>query len=155
MRDKDLKENKENAENNNSFDKQKNAPYNFSNSTPIKSKNKKNKKGLGKRKRERGGYRLKDRLKIAQERIDILFNKAKQIAMVGEEDYARYYIHTARRIAQKVNIRIPKKYSMNYCRKCNSYLIPGKTSKVRLNKYNKTIDVICLHCGYIRRYRYK
>ena len=107
------------------------------------------------KRRRRSRRKPREKVEIARERIEILFSKAREEALKGNEEIARDLVREARKVAQKMNVRIPRKYSMEYCRKCNTYLIPSKTSIVRVNKFNKTIDVRCLRCGYVRRYRYK
>ncbi len=92
------------------------------------------------------------RRRIARERIDKLFDEAEKAFMEGEEELASRYVQIARKIGMKYLVRIPKKYRMRFCRKCNSYLMPGKNSRVRLTKHK--VVVTCLVCGAKKRYPY-
>ncbi len=91
--------------------------------------------------------------KLGEKRIDVLMSLAEKKAMEGEEELAKRYVFLARKIAEKVNIRIGKKYGKKFCRKCNTFFT-SNTLKVRANKRNKTIEYICLRCGYRRRFPY-
>lgn len=92
--------------------------------------------------------------KIAKERIRILLNLAFEKVRENKLEIARKYIKLLRRIALKTNFRL-KKIKRLFCRKCNIPLVIGVTARVRLNKKNKTINVSCLQCGFIKRYPYK
>jgi len=92
-------------------------------------------------------------IRIAEERISNLFLLAEKEALRGEKELARRYVSLARRIGEKVNIRLGRKYGKKFCRKCNTYFT-SETLKVRADKKTKTISYICLECGYIRRYPY-
>jgi len=92
------------------------------------------------------------RKKIARERINRLFQEAEKRAMEGKIELANRYVELARKIAMKYLVRIPKIYRMRFCRKCNSYLIPGKNCRVRIHKHR--IIITCDKCGNIKRYPY-
>jgi len=87
--------------------------------------------------------------RIARERIDILFQKASEWA---HEDIGRAErcIVLARRIAMKQRFRMPKQYRRQFCRTCYGYLVPGRTSRVRI-QHGKVV-VTCLLCRDQRRY---
>ena len=87
--------------------------------------------------------------KISRERIDILFQHAGEWAH-DDMELARRCILLARRIAMKQRVRIPWRYRRQFCRSCHTYLIPGHTSRVRI-QHGKVI-VTCLACKSIRRY---
>lgn len=99
---------------------------------------------------------MKDRLRkkkkseeqlIASERIDILFGLAEKKALLGDLVVADSLVSEAHSVATKFNVRVPKKYKQFYCRKCLSFLLPGKTSKVRVNSAKKRVEVTCMKCG--------
>ena len=90
--------------------------------------------------------------KIAAERIDILFKAASEIYKT-DPSLSRRYVELSGKIAMKYRIKIPKRYKLNYCRKCMSYLYPGENTRTRIN--NGKISVTCRNCGYIRRYPVK
>lgn len=83
---------------------------------------------------------------IAKERIGILFALAEKEALAGDLVLATEYVKQARRIAMKHNVRL-REYKGKYCRGCESYLLPGKTSKVRINSKEKSVEIRCLVCG--------
>ncbi len=89
-------------------------------------------------------------VQIAKERIEILFDMAEKQALKGRQDRANRYVQLARKIGMRYNVRIPREYRMRYCRKCDSFLLPGENAKYRLN--NGKISVTCLNCGHIYRH---
>ncbi len=98
-------------------------------------------------------WRRKKARKIAWERIQILFQLALEEGRKGNLERARRYVEHMRNLSQKYKVRLPKEIKMYFCKKCNSILIPGKTSQVRLKK--KKIVIKCLNCGNYKRYPYK
>ena len=94
----------------------------------------------------------RSRQKIAEQRIKKLFQEAEKRAMEGRMDLANRYVEIAREISMKYLVRIPKEYRTRYCRKCNSYLLPGKNCMVRLKKHKVVIK--CLNCGNFIRHPY-
>jgi len=72
--------------------------------------------------------------------------------MEGRQDRADRYVHLARKIGMRYNVRVPRKYRMYYRRKCDSFLLPGVNAEYRLN--NGKITVRCLKCGHIYRHPY-
>ncbi|MEA2054127.1 MAG: ribonuclease P protein component 4 [Candidatus Thermoplasmatota archaeon] len=93
-------------------------------------------------------YKIRRKL-IARKRIYHLFEMAEKMAMDGKMDLAGRYVEIARKIGMKYLVRIPKAYKKRFCKKCNSYLLPGKNCSVRLKK--KRIVVSCHNCGNIIR----
>ncbi|HEX55424.1 MAG: hypothetical protein DRO90_02750 [Candidatus Altiarchaeales archaeon] len=92
--------------------------------------------------------RLKKRDKrIAMERIEILFKNADDSALNGNIENANRYIELARRIAMKYNIRIPREYKRKFCKYCYRYLLPGRTSRTRINSRMRRVEIKCLSCG--------
>ena len=84
---------------------------------------------------------------IAAERIAILFSLADRAALSGDLAVAERYVGRARDLAMKFNIRLGRKYAGRFCRKCNGYLLPGKTATVRINSMEKRVETKCLSCG--------
>jgi len=97
-------------------------------------------------------YSKKVRKKIARERIEILFREAEKRAKEGRFELANRYVEIARKISMKYLVRIPKEYRVRYCKKCLSYLLPGKNCRVRISKHR--VIVTCLNCGNVKRYPY-
>ncbi|MCL4346676.1 MAG: hypothetical protein M1417_02035 [Candidatus Thermoplasmatota archaeon] len=86
--------------------------------------------------------------RIARERIEKLFGLARDLAASGEKERSRMYIMLARRIGMKLDI--PLGHRREYCRKCNSYLIPGRNARVRMGR--KKVTLTCLECGKVTRF---
>ena len=84
--------------------------------------------------------------KIALERVNELFDEAKN----SDSELARKYVKLARRIAMRVNLRLPKEIKIRFCRNCDAYLVPGKNLRVRKDK--DKIIYYCLECKHFRRY---
>lgn len=88
--------------------------------------------------------------RIARDRIENLFAMAERLTKEGETDLSRRYITLARRIGMKLDISIG--HRMEYCRKCNTYMLPSRTCRVRLSRGRKVI--VCLACGNTSRFPY-
>ncbi len=91
--------------------------------------------------------------KIAKERINMLLELAQRRMTEGEEELAKRYVDLALLISKKYNVRIPRNLKYRICKKCHSFLIPGKNARVRL-KRGKVV-ITCLKCGCTKRYKYK
>ena len=104
------------------------------------------------RRKGRKGRRNREMIAIAKERIDILFSEAEKAALSGRMDRANRYVYLARKIGMRYNVRLPGKYRMHYCRKCDSFLMPGVNAEYRLN--NGKITVTCKNCGHVYRRPY-
>ena len=104
------------------------------------------------RRRGRRGRRTKEMVQLARERIDILFNLAEREALKGNLKRANRYVHLARKIGMRYNVRVPKRCRMHYCRKCDSFLLPGVNAEYRLN--DGKITVTCLNCSSVYRHPY-
>ncbi|MDH2904771.1 MAG: hypothetical protein PXX82_00220 [Methanomassiliicoccales archaeon] len=89
--------------------------------------------------------------RIARERIEKLFAMAKQLAREGTKERSRQYVGLARRIGMKLDI--PVGHRREYCRNCNSILIPGVTSRTRIVRGRAVIT--CFNCGKASRYPYR
>ncbi|NOX71844.1 MAG: ribonuclease P [Candidatus Micrarchaeota archaeon] len=92
--------------------------------------------------------------KIARERIDILFSEAER-RYHENPDLSKRYIHIARKVGMKCNVSIPRRLKMRFCKKCGAYLVPGSSSRVRIDSQKKNVVITCLRCGFSRRYPYK
>lgn len=94
----------------------------------------------------------KEERKIAAERIERLFESASSVYEKDPSISSRYVI-LARKIAMKHRVKMPRQYRLSYCRKCLSFLSPGKNTRIRIN--NGKVTVTCMKCGYTRRYPIK
>ena len=79
----------------------------------------------------------------SNKKIIELFKKAEEI-IKKDLTKSRLFIKKARKIAMHYRLRIPKNLKRKYCKKCNSYLITGFNSSVRISK--KSIIITCLNC---------
>ncbi|MCX6685594.1 MAG: ribonuclease P [Methanoregula sp.] len=87
--------------------------------------------------------------KIARERLAVLFSLAQAIFSTHPALSSRY-VEIARRIAMRQRIRIDREFRRQFCRHCSSFLVPGRTSRVRVHGGN--VVVTCLGCKKKRRY---
>lgn len=96
----------------------------------------------------------KYQIKIAKERIEILFEQAEKEFKEHPERSHRY-VEIARNIAMRFNLSIPKKYRRKFCKNCYKYLMPGENCRVRLDSKRSKKVVKCEECGEIMRFPYK
>ncbi|NHI90640.1 MAG: hypothetical protein EAX87_14055 [Candidatus Thorarchaeota archaeon] len=91
--------------------------------------------------------------RLAEARVDILWEQAKNDAKSGLSEQARQKMLSARRIAQRARTKIPRQVNRRVCRVCGTVLIPGNTCRVRV-RHNRAKHVVvsCLSCGATRRY---
>ncbi len=86
----------------------------------------------------------KSKLKeIAAERVRTLFQQAEQVFST-DKVLANRYVSLARKIAMKVQLRLPKELKRKYCKFCYSYLRPGVNSRSRIRKGKVIIS--CFEC---------
>lgn len=84
-----------------------------------------------------------DRKKIALERIKQLFKEADDIFKENPKR-ANRYVELARKIAMKVNLKMPREIKRKFCKHCYSYLKPGINSRIR--NYKSRITIYCNKC---------
>ncbi len=89
--------------------------------------------------------------RAALDAVKELFEQAFRV-FAKQKALARRYVALARQVSTRHRIRIPKPYKRFYCRKCDSLLVPGKSSRVRLTRGK--VSITCLECGSVRRYGY-
>ncbi len=104
----------------------------------------------GKRMR-RSGKPLAE-IKIAKERIDILFKEAEKMVK-KDKKLANRYVYLARKIAMRYNLKLPRKYKRRFCKYCYAYLYPGITSEHRIKKGK--INIKCFACNKTTHIPYK
>jgi ribonuclease P protein subunit RPR2 len=91
--------------------------------------------------------------RLAEARVDILWEKARNDAKSGLPEQARQKMISARRIAQRARTKIPRQINRRVCKVCGTVLILGNTCRVRVrHKRAKHVVVSCLNCGAIKRY---
>jgi ribonuclease P protein subunit RPR2 len=99
----------------------------------------------------RRGRRPRWMLKIARERIDILFKLAEE-SFEKRPDRSDRYVEMAKNIATKYNLRMPRIWKRRFCKNCNKFLRPGKNCQIRLKDSYVTIK--CLECGNVANIPY-
>ena len=88
--------------------------------------------------------RKKDNLKkVALERISILFKEADEIFSKNKE-LSNKYVKLARKLAMKVNLKMPSNLKRKFCKHCYSYLKRGANLRVRTK--NSKVVYYCLDC---------
>ena len=88
---------------------------------------------------------------IAMERIDVLFEQAKGMFR-KDKKLANRYVRLARELSMKYKIRIPSELKRQFCKHCNSYLMPSVNARVR--KREGKIAYYCLECKRYMRFPY-
>ena len=84
--------------------------------------------------------------------------KLKQFMQLAEESFpksktkANLYVHKARRLAMKFNIRWPRGLKRKFCKHCYSFLKPGVNCRVR-TKTGKVV-YFCHECKKHMRFPY-
>ncbi len=92
---------------------------------------------------------------LARQRIGRLFTFAAQVVK-SDPHLANRYVEIALKISMRTRVRIPKELKRSICRKCNAFLYPGITSRVRIRaRRSPHVSVTCLNCGAVRRYLLK
>ena len=97
----------------------------------------------------RRGRRTGAMIRIANERIERLFELAELEVFSGGDDPIRLtrgnrYVYLARKIGMRYNVRIPKRYKRRFCKHCYHYLVPGLNARVRTRKHK--IIIFCEDC---------
>jgi ribonuclease P protein subunit RPR2 len=92
--------------------------------------------------------------KIARSRIHYLLNKADEVFAENEE-LAQRYVEIAQLYAQRVRIKLPKKWKRRICHKCKAFLYPGINCRVRMQSRKgkgSHISITCFKCKNVNRY---
>jgi ribonuclease P protein subunit RPR2 len=84
---------------------------------------------------------------IAKQRIQTLFEQAKEVCKTNPELTLQYII-SARKIAMAAKIRLPVEFRRQTCKNCNIVFVHGFNCRVRTQqKREPHIVVTCLNCG--------
>ena len=81
--------------------------------------------------------------KIAKARIRKLFDEADKV-FKKDKKLSDRYVEIARKIAMKLQLKMPKKYKRQFCKHCYSYLRASINSRVRINKNH--VVIYCFEC---------
>jgi len=96
---------------------------------------------------ERSRNKPEWQIKIARERIGILFDEARK---TQDTKLCKRYMQLAKKIGMRYNVRLGDKKKM-FCKQCFYYF--GANAKRRLK--NGKISITCPGCGHISRQSYK
>lgn len=91
--------------------------------------------------------------KIAEERIEILFDKARK-EFKENPKLSNRYVFLARKISMRYNVKLNSEQKNQFCKKCYSYLFPGINCIVRTNPKTKCVEYFCKNCNKKTRYGY-
>ena len=92
--------------------------------------------------------------KLGIERIRRLFEQAEK-EFKKHPERSKRYVQLARKIAMRYNIQIPQTLRRRFCKKCNSYLVPGQNCQVRTSAKQRAVIIKCLECGNLTRHPYR
>ena len=85
---------------------------------------------------------------IAQERVNILLQRAEDIFNTDKEK-ANRYVELSRKIAMRYNLRMPKEWKRRICKGCYGFLKPGENCRIRTKEAR--IIITCVDCGHTTR----
>ena len=88
---------------------------------------------------------------IAEDRIQLLAERAREAAKRDRDDRAREYVRLARRIAERHRLSLPEAFDRATCDACDRYLLPGRNARVRTRDGHV---VVTCDCGAQARYPY-
>jgi len=94
-----------------------------------------------------------EKVKIAKERIDILFNLAEK-ELKKNPERSRRYVELVRKIGMRCNVRLTREQKRKFCKKCNQLLISKKSCKIKVGPQKKFMGIKCLNCGSVYRKPY-
>ena len=86
---------------------------------------------------------------VAVRRIDTLLERARIEAMAARGDLADRYAVLGVAIAQKYQTGLSRAQKAQVCRACHAFLLPGKTSRIRVTAGR--VATTCLKCGHVAR----
>ncbi|HOP09255.1 MAG TPA: lipoate protein ligase C-terminal domain-containing protein [Candidatus Methanofastidiosa archaeon] len=66
---------------------------------------------------------------------------------------SRRYVQIARDMIRKHKVKLAPEQKGLFCKKCNTPLVPGRTSRVRTR--SGMVSTTCLHCGNVRRHPFR
>lgn len=89
--------------------------------------------------------------KIAEERIDVLFEQA-DLKVKKRPDLSKRYMLLAKKLAMRYQISLSREQRSKVCKKCGSYLKIGHNATVRISRKGGTHRlIVCKGCGKEKR----
>ncbi|MBN2156347.1 MAG: hypothetical protein JW776_09900 [Candidatus Lokiarchaeota archaeon] len=119
--------------------------------TPRSAQKKKTKQVLRRKRRKPSRFRKQNTIiqKLALERIEYLMENAIVIYSKNSE-FANRYVDLARKYSMSAKVSIPTKYKKMICHRCKKLLIPGVSSRHRIQSRKKRGSryvITCLNCN--------
>lgn len=90
---------------------------------------------------------------IVKERIDVLFNLAKE-CVATDSELSKEYVRHMKKISSHCRIKLPKEVKNSICKKCSSVLVPGLSARVRIASGKRYVVYECLACKAERHVHY-
>ena len=86
---------------------------------------------------------------IAKERINVLVKSALK---EDDEALAARQARQAKKIAMRFRVRLPYEARQLFCKKCKTFIVPGRSARVRVGRAKtRAVRITCLRCGYTYR----
>lgn len=94
----------------------------------------------------------KDKLKLKKETLNLVKKLFEEARLNFNKNLylSDKYVKLARKVAMKVNLRIPRELKRKFCKHCYSYLVPGRNSRVRIHK--SRVIYYCFNCKKYMRF---
>lgn len=84
---------------------------------------------------------------LARERVEILVASALK---EKDDKLAARQALLARKIAMRFRLRLAYDIRQLYCKRCKQFMVPGRSSRIRLGRSNsKAVRITCLRCGHV------
>ena len=98
---------------------------------------------------------MRDKSKLKKESLDKIKELFKEAdaQFSKDKELSNKYVKIARKMAMKLNLRLPRDIKRKFCKHCYSYLKPGKNCRVRIHK--SRIIYYCLECKKYMRFNIK
>lgn len=91
--------------------------------------------------------------KIAEERIELLFDQAEE-KFDENPKLSDRYVEIARKIGERTQTPLRKELKLKFCSGCGSFWRPGATCKVNINPEKSTVEYKCCNCGESEKHGY-
>jgi ribonuclease P protein subunit RPR2 len=96
---------------------------------------------------------IKEKMKGKAKKDIVEFFKLAKSSFKLDRKKANLYVHKARKLAMKHNIRLSSSVKKRFCKHCYSYLVPGENCRIRTRAGK--IVYYCLECKKYMRFLIK
>jgi ribonuclease P protein subunit RPR2 len=84
---------------------------------------------------------------LARERVEILVASALK---EKDDKLAARQALLSKKIAMRFRLRLAYDIRQLYCKRCKQFMVPGRSSRIRLGRSNsKAVRITCLRCGHV------